>query len=226
MTDNIKDFLNPKAFQLLYFNFRYAIITNNQKEIELYKSLINKVLQKNKEVFDSLNDYKKSELQKLIKISNTGSSPITLLEEIPPGNIVEIFSKSEYEIPEKELNDSIFEGNISKINELINRNLRVISQEHQAGNFGFVDITAKDDENDEFWILELKTGTANHKVIGQVAKYIQYFEGRLMTKNFEKVRALTVCGGYDNYSLRELKKIGVNTLRYQNIKGTLIFESI
>jgi len=226
MADNIQEFLNPKTFQLLYFNFRYSILKNDRKNMKFYKETIGKVLKKEPSVFEVLNPYKKEELHNLIKIANSDTPPASLLKEIPMGNIVEVLSKSEYEIPEKDLNDSIFKGNISKINELINRDLKVITQECPVGSFGFVDITARDEKEDEFWILELKSSTANHKIIGQVLKYVQHYEGKLINRQFEKVRALTVCGGYDNFSLRELKKIGINTLRYQCVKDTLIFEEV
>lgn len=225
--DNIKTLTNPKTFELFYYNFRSAIMKNNKKDIDFYKKLIKSSIDYDKNIINSLDDYKKDQLIQLIHYVKNGIVPYSFNSAIDYENdIDEIICKEKYTMVEKDLNRTIFEGYLPKISEIINRKLTPIMTEHPIYEGYEVDITSKDLNEKEFWIIELKSESADHKIIGQCIKYIQYFEDRLIYKLYDKVRALTICGGYRRIALSELKKMGIITLKYENVCGSLSFEKV
>lgn len=62
------------------------------------------------------------------------------------------------------------------------------------------------------YVIEFKTDTANHAIIGQVTKYYIGLSLQLNLKYFNDIKIITVCPGYDQVSLKGLKQIGVITL--------------
>jgi len=62
------------------------------------------------------------------------------------------------------------------------------------------------------YVVEIKTDTADHSIIGQVMKYYVGMCLKLSLKFFNEVKIITVCPGYDQASHRGLKQIGATVL--------------
>jgi hypothetical protein len=61
-------------------------------------------------------------------------------------------------------------------------------------------------------IVEFKTDTATHAIIGQVIKYYIGLCLKFNLKFFNEVKIITICPGYDPIALKGLKQIGATTL--------------
>jgi hypothetical protein len=62
------------------------------------------------------------------------------------------------------------------------------------------------------YVVEFKTDTANHAIIGQVIKYYIGLNLQLILKYFNDVKIITICPGYDQAALNGLKQIGATAL--------------
>lgn len=102
----------------------------------------------------------------------------------------EIVKKKEILIP--------FVSNIDKIN-----------IEHPT-LFGPIDLIVYN--NKLVYIIELKTKSADHSIIGQVMKYYIGMCLKLILKLFDEIKIITLCPGYDQASYQGLKQIGVTPL--------------
>lgn len=69
--------------------------------------------------------------------------------------------------------------------------------------------------------IEVKPGVGGHDVVGQILKYEQSLRMLLHTRFWEDVKPVTVCWGYSEFALSELKKSGVITLQYRPNKKDL-----
>jgi hypothetical protein len=76
--------------------------------------------------------------------------------------------------------------------------------------YGNIDLMAI--SGDCAYVIEFKTDTANHSIIGQVTKYYIGLGLQLNLKYFNDIKIITVCPGYDQVSLKGLKQIGATTL--------------
>jgi hypothetical protein len=62
------------------------------------------------------------------------------------------------------------------------------------------------------FVVEFKTDTATHAILGQVTKYYIGLCLMFNLKFFNDVKIITVCPGYDLVALKGLKQIGATTL--------------
>jgi hypothetical protein len=62
------------------------------------------------------------------------------------------------------------------------------------------------------YLIEFKTDTATHAILGQVIKYYIGLCLKFNLKFFNDVKIITVCPGYDPIALKSLKQIGALTL--------------
>ena len=62
------------------------------------------------------------------------------------------------------------------------------------------------------YVIEFKTDTATHAILGQVTKYYIGLCLKLNLKFFNDVKIITICPGYDPVALKGLKQIGATTL--------------
>ena len=87
---------------------------------------------------------------------------------------------------------------------------------------GFVDLMAQ--SNRCAYIIEVKTSTADHAIIGQTMKYYVGVSLQLVLKFFNDVKIITICPGYDPASYRGLKQIGATILSIntENMKVSAI----
>jgi len=77
-------------------------------------------------------------------------------------------------------------------------------------NYGNIDLMAI--ANNCAYVIEFKTDTATHAILGQVMKYYIGLCLKFNLKFFKDVKIITVCPGYDSIALKGLKQIGATTL--------------
>jgi hypothetical protein len=80
--------------------------------------------------------------------------------------------------------------------------------------FGPVDIMVR--SGDTVHIVEVKTLKTDHSIVGQVMKYYIGVSLWLMTRQFDDVKIITICPGYDKPSYLGLKQIGARTLIFNS----------
>ena len=76
--------------------------------------------------------------------------------------------------------------------------------------YGSIDLMAI--ANQCAYVIEFKTDTATHAIIGQVMKYYIGLSLKFNLRFFNEVKIITVCPGYDPIALKGLKQIGATTL--------------
>lgn len=84
-----------------------------------------------------------------------------------------------------------------------------INREHPT-MFGPVDIIAQSGQC--MYVIEVKTVSADHSIIGQVMKYFVGMSLGLIKRFYDEVKMVTVCPGYDDASYKGLKSIGATLL--------------
>jgi hypothetical protein len=72
-------------------------------------------------------------------------------------------------------------------------------------DYGLIDLFAVKDSC--AYIIEVKTETADHSIVGQVLKYYVGVGLRLILKHFDDIRTVTVCPGYNQAAVFGLKQL-------------------
>jgi len=62
------------------------------------------------------------------------------------------------------------------------------------------------------YIVEVKTDTADHAIVGQVMKYYVGMSLQLVLKFFDEVKIITICPGYDQAAYNGLRQLGAAIL--------------
>lgn len=63
------------------------------------------------------------------------------------------------------------------------------------------------------YVVEVKTDTANHAILGQVTKYWIALSLKLSINHYDDVRIITACPGYDKISLIGLRNLNALKLK-------------
>lgn len=111
-----------------------------------------------------------------------------------------------------------YEG-LESLRKSLGEKVELYNLEHPCPPYGAVDMVYMG--SDTAYPLEVKKDHGGHDLIGQIMKYDLFFKMRLHYGHYRYVQAVTLCGTYDGFALRELKKMGVRTLKYST-KGPQI----
>jgi len=119
---------------------------------------------------------------------------------------------------EKEVVRKIYYEGFEKLKEILNanENFYLYNLEHPCADYGKADMVYMDDRI--VYIVEVKKGIGKHDLLGQVMKYTLAMKMKLHYKLYDEVRAITICSGYKDYAVKELKKHGIITLVYEFIE--------
>ena len=79
--------------------------------------------------------------------------------------------------------------------------------------FGHIDLLVQSGKR--AFIIEVKTETADHSIIGQVMKYYIGLSLKLNLKFFDEIETITLCPSYDKPSYNGLKQINAIPLTYK-----------
>jgi len=117
------------------------------------------------------------------------------------------FKKEKNNIKHAELCNKIVDD--KKILEALIGPINFLSREYPTP-FGPIDIVAQSD--DTVFVIEIKTSTADHSIIGQVMKYYIALSLKLIIRQYDDVKMITLCPGYDKTSYFGLKQVGARPL--------------
>lgn len=85
----------------------------------------------------------------------------------------------------------------------------LVNTEHPV-NYGFLDLMVI--SNRIAWVVEVKTKSADHSIVGQMMKYFVGLSLKIVNRNFDEVKMITLCPGYDGAAFKGLKQIGARPL--------------
>ena len=74
--------------------------------------------------------------------------------------------------------------------------------------------------------IEVKPEAGRHDIVGQIMKYDLSCRMKIHLGFWQDVRPVTICGGYSKWALRELKKLGVITVKHTSLKSDLKLERV
>lgn len=97
--------------------------------------------------------------------------------------------------------------------------LRLEAIEYPCENFGTVDALFMD--NETAYPMEFKTARAEDGLLNQILRYDRFFRFKLHLGLYQEVQPVTLCAGYQNFVLGELKKRNIITLKYGRENGRL-----
>ena len=214
---------NKSLLTLFYFNLKNSHIDNNKEKINFYLKALYKTISilGEEESNKTLKDYQKRDLKNIIEsIKNKDFyNPISYPIEDNNDNLFIKNDPRNFLDNEKDLEKRICQTiNFEKINKVLNTNMRLIDNQVQT-NYGKVDILAQDDRT--LYIIELKKDIADHKIIGQLIKYSNHFQKRLIYNLYDHVKVITIAGDYNEFTYRELKKMNIDILIYSYVNNEI-----
>jgi len=203
----------------LYFHCYYSYLRCDLDSTEMYFSFLCEEFNKNK-------DKSALTVDQLKTLKN-------IRESIKTGKFIEdnLVSLPDYmennQAPEKETERDQVELvkqihlEVGQLTDILKSNGKLILEdiEHPCPPYGAVDVLYRD--NFTVYPLEIKTSEGQHDLLGQILKYQRYFQFKLHFKLYRKVQPVTLCACYSDFVLRELKKRGIVTLRYNRIRDKL-----
>ena len=90
--------------------------------------------------------------------------------------------------------------------------------------YGRADLVARGDKT--CYAIELKLKEANHKIVGQIMKYMRSIGGKIHYGLYEDVQGITIAKGYSENALLDLKTLGVKTYVYDTFNGKLTIRKV
>lgn len=103
--------------------------------------------------------------------------------------------------------------NFGQLKELLHEgDLYLYNLEHPCEPYGAVDMVYMG--KNTVYPVEIKKDQGKHDLIGQIMKYDLYHRFRLHYRHYDFVQSCTVCSSYDNFTLRELKKLKIKPIIY------------
>ena len=63
--------------------------------------------------------------------------------------------------------------------------------------------------------IEVKLGIGDHRIVGQIKKYVDFFWRRLSYGFYHTVQGATIAAGYDQNTMKELKAMGTWVYAYE-----------
>jgi len=161
---------------------------------------------------DQLRDLKAIRTAVRTGVISKGQWLTEILPEVPP-------AATEEKRKQDDVVHAIHHLGLEKLRGILEDPVRLYNLEHPCGPYGRVDMVYQGERT--VYPLEVKVGKGKHDLIGQICKYDLYHRLRLSYGFHERVRSVTVCGSYDSYTLAELKRNGILTLRYSLVDGRL-----
>lgn len=194
-----------------YFLVKNAYIDYNLKNLKIFLNEITKINKKDNNLINNvLNKNQISDLKNII-YAYKNNVFVRKLDSVPAEeNEYELEINDNFSIAEKDLKYKLL-NNLNVFENILN--LKVISflNEFETQN-GPCDIILKGDNYRA--AVELKAEVANHKIIGQVLKYVEYYEKKLNYELWDYVYGVTIAKNYTKFAYKELKKLNITTLRY------------
>lgn len=189
----------------LYFSCYYAFLLGKMADASMYFDLLRDEFRETRE---PLKDHQMRELANIRAALVTGNVARKVwLDE----------SVGEFNNPSYEKNDTLQDDLVKRLHvsgqmKAFLGDVRLLNVEQPCPPYGRVDMVYTDGTT--VFPVEVKTNRGEHDILGQIGKYDLYHRLRLHLKFYEFVKPVTVCQSYDDYTLTELKSMGVLTLAH------------
>lgn len=202
----------------LFFQTYYSYLKGNFESSKMYYQFLKEEFKKSGRK-DSLSPHQLLELKKVKKALETGYLPKNqwLTEKIEAQNP----NPENDRVNQVELVRVVHAQGEPKLREILGgtSDITLYDIEHPCGPYGAVDMVYSNPTT--VYPLEVKVGEGKHDIIGQIQKYELFFRLQLHLKFYEIVKSVTLCGSYNQFTLSELKKLGVITVEYELREGKL-----
>lgn len=194
-----------------YFLIKNAYLDYNLKNIKIFLGELQKLNKKKPNLIKKvLKPYQIADLKNII-YAYKNKLFIRKLDSIPiEENNYLLDIDENFSILEKDLKKNILD-NLNLLENVLKLKINNFLIEFETEN-GPCDIILKGPKYRA--AVELKAGVANHKIIGQVLKYVEYYERRLDYELWDYVYGITIAKNYTEFTYKELKKLNIITLRY------------
>jgi hypothetical protein len=209
--------------QALFYKSYYAYLIGDKENASLYYTLLKEEFKLSGKS-DSLKYFQLTALKKIkealtsnnIVSSNWLSEPVTISTE-EQDRAIDL---------EKDVVKRIHLEGFNKLREILKSNDKfyLYNLEHPCLNYGKVDMIYMD--TNIAYPIEVKRGIGKHDLIGQIMKYSLALKLRLHYSFYEEVKPVTICCGYKDYVVQELKKLGVMTLIYEISNNSLTLQAV
>lgn len=199
--------------ETLYYQTYNYFLLDDLKNAKMYLTFLREEYEKD---FDSFEVLKKdNRFEFLVKLGDAIDNNKKLNFEIEKPKVSKVLRDEE---------DTIFrtQNELTKAIFLSLDNLRIclgvdssfnIRSTEEETRFGRVDVVAID--KDTIYPIELKKSEAKHDCIGQISKYILHYRLGLINKIYNNVLGILISNSFDEYTLRELYKLGVIAIKYK-----------
>jgi len=197
----------------LYFQCYYAYLLGDLEKAKMYfQFLVEEFRESGKK--DSLRQDQLKELKKVKEAIETGVIARSKWLEEPI--IVAAPPEDRPGIKQSELVYKIHTEAFDDLRSIISdRNLFLYNIEHPCEPYGNADMMYRD--TDTAFPVEVKKHKGKHDLVGQIVKYDLTTRLKLHLNHYQKVQSFTICHSYDEFTLRELKKLDIITLRYRMV---------
>ena len=195
------------AAEAIYFLLLQSYLLQKPDVKDLYGLLLSHY----QEYPQSLNILTKNDLIRIKRIQDdVKNNQYSLFQgtlDFSPG-VPESLRKEKSEKSHRELCQDIVERRESLLEPLLGP-LKFISTEHPT-IFGPIDILAQN--GDTIHIIEVKTKSADHSIVGQLMKYYVGMSLKIPIRHFDDVKMMALCPGYDKASYSGLGNIGASIM--------------
>ncbi len=227
MTRSKSVYEHPEIVKLMYYNLKTAYVSNDKQKTAFYFAAIKKaVVPGNTNVVqEALSEFQMTDLRNMVDAIQRGIYYEDLSKPLAEAETKYVCSgdPSCWVQEEKQLQSFIAED-ISSLNLILGTNFRVYNTEHPT-EYGEVDILA--DEGRKICVIELKKGIADHKVVGQIQKYVRHFQKRLLWDLWDDdIKSVCIAGDFTEFAYTQLQKMGVTTVTYRKIGNGIEFRVV
>lgn len=197
--------------------------------MKLYSTILKEVIDVNEKLWEDIPEQDKkralivSKALKENKIPNPWElKTLPNIEEEKTKDIKIYFDEEEDEdiILKKELDlQKILKYTYESIEFLTEDNDKLIISSEMKTRYGRIDIKAQSKKTCH--AIELKLNKADHKIVGQIMKYMRNLGSKLHLGLYEDVEGITVAESYSENALKDLKLLGVKTFTYSMNKNKI-----
>lgn len=200
--------------RLFYYNLRNSYTNNNRKSCHMWLQALKNESSKIDQTLDSLlSPYQLDDLASLVDAVEHDHYARILhrhddadeggVFNQPLGACVE---------HEKHLQTMLLDpDNLSLVAKLTFPDMTLYDMEHITYH-GRVDLVCQLPRT--IIIIELKRGLGDHSLVGQCLKYMEHFEKRMLWNLWDRVECITIASQYTHFAYKELKRLGIQTLKY------------
>ena len=203
--------------------------------LKFYMNLLKESLDVNKNLWLTIPEHHKKRIKFIGQNLKAGVIPspwsgVKLPE--PENEIVKAISIGDWDDEEEEFDKIKREKDLQKLLTMTRESiehitgdsgkLRISSETNVK--YGRVDIKAQGEKICH--VIELKLKEADHKIVGQVMKYMRAAGSKLHYELYEDIQGITVAESYSESATLDLKSMGVKMFTYSVLKDKLVLKPL